>query len=138
MKKLLLLATSIGYLYSHSVQMPPMMPPMIPTSTKSTVKSVNTTSKKDEKIAKKAGACDMIPPMLHLLPPPLQEALDKCQIEKFFPKEEAVKKYLNNKKIKYEKLTITPVKDFIRVYKIDLGNKNFLYCNGMMTNCLQF
>ena len=136
MKKTILILSTATLLFAQNVQMPPMMPPMIP-SVKSD-KQNNIKSKDTKKEIKKAGACDMIPPMLHLLPPPLQEALDKCQIEKFFPKEEAVKKYLNNKKIKYEKLTITPVKDFIRVYKIDLGNKNFLYCNGMMTNCLQF
>lgn len=126
MKKTLLLLVSSTYLLANSLQMPPAMP------------MLNTDVKKETKNQVQAtDNCASIPPMLHLLPPPLQESLDKCIIDKYTPSEKKVKDYLDKNKIKYKDIKITPAKDFIRVYKIDLGNNEAIYCNDKMSKCLK-
>jgi hypothetical protein len=120
MKKKLVYLILFCFAYGAELSMPPSIPVL---------------SQADVNSSK--SSCDMIPPMLHMLPPPLQSELDKCINEKNKPSVEAVKAYLGKNKIKYKEITIEEVKDFARLYQIDLGNKRKFLCNGQVTKCFE-
>ena len=100
-------------------QMPPM-PPMIPSI--DTKKSVKSTMPK---------SCELIPPMVIFLPPPMEAELVKCKNNLHKPKKEFVEQQLSKllrKNIKDKKIEI--VKKFNQLYKVTynggviLVNKN--------------
>ncbi len=124
MKKLFSLVVLTGLIYAQNLEMPPMIPTI--GAQKQTSNSVKSVSK-----------CDAIPPMLHILPPPLQEALDACYIEKFMPSQKSVEAYLKKEKIAFKTITVSPVAGFVRVYEINLGNNDKFYCNEKVTHCLK-
>jgi len=87
---------------------------------------------KEEKKESKQSVCDTIPPMLQMLPPPLQQAVDACQSETSMPTKEKVENYLDSKNIQFKKISIEPMEGFVKLYEIDLGNDKKLYCNEKM------
>jgi hypothetical protein len=138
MKKFLYLFLPLTLL---GVDMPPM-PPMI-----------GVQSKKSNVKNKMPKSCELLPPMLVILPPPLEVQLDKCKNALAKPDiktaEKVLRKY-ENKNIKIKK--ITPAKGFLKIYKIEyeiLPKKskikvlNFkpkrksIYCNDTMTQCFE-
>lgn len=126
MKKTLLLSIFASLIYAQELQMPPSMP-MLDMKKQDSKKQTKT---------KKMNSCEAIPPMIHMLPPPLQSAVDTCQNEKFMPKKEQVVKYLKKNKIAYKSIEIKPAKDFVRVYNVTLGNGKTLFCNEKVTRCV--
>ncbi|MGM0519374.1 MAG: hypothetical protein ACQERD_07005 [Campylobacterota bacterium] len=128
MKKLFSILFLCSYLVAQDIQAPPAMPSM---------EQLKNKEKTPSKKKSSNSACESIPPMLHMLPPPLQNSLDKCQIEKFMPTKKEVKRYLKTNKIEYKSIGIKPAKEFIRVYKIELGNGKRLFCNETVTRCLE-
>ena len=108
----------------HAVDMPPM-PPMIPTL--DTKKSVETKSNKKSTMPK---SCELIPPMVIFLPPPMEAELINCKNKMFKPKKELVKKQLEKlfkKKIVVKKIEI--VKKFNQLYKVTYNNDNVILVN---------
>lgn len=114
MRKTLIFLLSSCVLCANSLQMPPSIPSIT------------------QKTQAKNNPCDMIPPMLQMMPPPLQEAVDRCQTESNIPKKEKVLSFLKDKKINYETVTIKPMDGFVKLYMIDLGNATKIYCNEKM------
>lgn len=108
MKSLLLL--SIFTIFVNAVDTIPM-PPMIPAlDSKQNTNNTKSTMPK---------SCELIPPMVIFLPPPMQVELSKCKNELYKPKKEFVEKQLSklfNKKIQVSKVEI--VKKFDQLYKI--------------------
>jgi hypothetical protein len=126
MKKLFFILTISSFMVASAIDMPPSIP-MLQTSQQ----------KSDTNETSKVNSCDMIPPMLHMLPPPLQGELDNCVNTKNQPTIQMVTEYLQKNKMKYKTLTIKPASDFVRLYEIDLGNKKIIYCNEKVTKCFE-
>jgi hypothetical protein len=80
--------------------------------------------------------CEIIPPMLIFMPPPLQEDLRKCKNKLFMPGVEKAKKgfFKKFKNIKIKKISI--VKGFNELYEIET-NKGRFYCNKDVTKCFR-
>ncbi|MEF3192534.1 MAG: hypothetical protein K6347_08355 [Campylobacterales bacterium] len=120
----------------YAIDFPPM-PPQIPTESNSS-KSIPTKAPTPKPI----DPCDGVPPMLFMLPPPLQADLDQCVNAMKQPKKESVIKnllpQLNNPKAKVE--SIEPAEGFVRAYliKINTGKKSEEYlCNETVQKCLK-
>jgi flavin-binding protein dodecin len=141
--------------------MPPM-PPMIPMDIQKAVESSDKSAKESLKEAKEeskelvkkevkkpASACDSVPPMLHILPPPLQDAVNKCNIEKSTPKKEAVEKkiadHLSRAKranMKVKDVEVDSIKGIdLNLYEIKytktITKESTIYCNGSLTQCFK-
>ncbi|MBT3281316.1 MAG: hypothetical protein HOF69_01580 [Campylobacteraceae bacterium] len=99
------------------------MPPMIPSlDTKS-----NNISNKKSTIPK---SCELIPPMVIFLPPPMQDELSKCKNELNKPKKEFVEKQLTKlfkKKVSVNKIEI--VKKFNQLYKVTYNDADVILVN---------
>ena len=121
-KKILKLSTLLTVVL-YGVDMPPM-PPMIPTLEK------QHTNNKTIKKTTKPKSCELIPPMVIFLPPPMEKELVKCKNEMFKPKKELVQKQLQKllkKKITINKIEI--VKKFNQLYKITYNNNKTILTN---------
>ena len=115
MKTKILLSTIVFTTLLNAMDMPPM-PPMMPSTptkqdkqkdTKSTQKSTMPTS------------CELIPPMVIFLPPPMEKELTNCKNNMNKPKKDFVEKQLLKllkKKTKVTKIEI--VEKFNQLYKI--------------------
>lgn len=127
-KKIVSLLSLSTLVISAEVQMPPA-PPSIPMSSTKT----------------NASPCSEVPPMLFMLPPTLQEAVDACQNERGMPKKDIVQKKIAslNKNSKVENITITsisPAVGFVRAYKVvaKISDVEQEYiCNDNSANCLK-
>ena len=140
MKKLLIFLPFLVFA-TESVPMPPMMPPMPPNINLQKAPKKTITSKKDVKKEKKETKkttlpkeCQVIPPMIIFLPPPLEDALTKCKNKLFEPKLEYAKKIFAKKKLKVKSISI--VEGFNEVYEIDT-NKGKFYCNRDLSKCFK-
>lgn len=92
------------------------MPPMPPNISLDTSKKSNSIKKEDKKLPK---SCELIPPMVIMLPPPMEKQLNQCKNELFKPKKEFVEKQLKKllkKDIKVK--TIESVEKFVQLYKV--------------------
>jgi len=108
-----------------SANMPPM-PPMMPMLTK------NKKSKEHKAKSTLPKSCEMIPPMIYRLPPPLENALKECKNDLAKPsKKDATKKF----GVLVDK--ITALKEFNQLYKITFKVKKMkpLFCNSSLTYC---
>ena len=109
-KLLLFIGLSIGTLLNAMDTS--MMPPMVP--------SIN--SQTSQQIGKKEttlGSCEMIPPMIINLPPPLESALVACKNEQGMPQKDFVEKQLSKLfKKKTKVISIEIVKKFNQLYKV--------------------
>jgi len=103
---------------------PSLMPPMVPslgTANNATKPKVNTKTQ--------MSSCDIIPPMIINLPPPLEDAVTKCKNERGMPKKAFVEQQLSKllkKKIVVKSIEIVP--KFNQLYKITYKGGTIL-CN---------
>ena len=112
MKSKILLTTVAFTTLLNALDMPPM-PPMMPNMVKE--KSI----KKDTKKTAMPSSCELIPPMVIFLPPPMEKELVNCKNNMNKPKKEFAQKQLSKlfkKKIEVKKIEI--VKKFNQLYKI--------------------
>lgn len=123
MKKTIL-TLSLSFITLNAIEMPPM-PPMIDTKNqKVSTKKANDVTKTNRSTPK---SCDMIPPMIIFLPPPMEKEVVTCQNELHKPKKEFVQKQLSKllkKKIIVNKIEI--VKKFNQLYKITYNGGTIL------------
>ena len=119
MKKLFFLSI-FTFLFSTELMMPPPIPSINKTQQKR-VKNNNLMPKE----------CSTIPPMLIILPPPLEKDLIKCKNEYFKPSKEFV-----FKKLKIRPKEIKAVDGFENLYEIKY-NKNTIYCNKNLSKCFE-
>lgn len=88
-----------------------MMPPMVP----SISSQPSVSAKKESSL----GSCEMIPPMIINLPPPLEDAVIACKNERGMPQKAFVEKQLSKLfKKKIEVKSIEIVKKFNQLYKV--------------------
>lgn len=121
MKKSLLSLTTVLSLSLFAVEMPPMPPGFMNTEV------AKAPVKKEQKRVQKRRAkvsfpkeCDVIPPMLFMLPPPLKRDLDRCTIELYKPNSEILNSKLSKfTKSKVEILSIKGVESILGLYKIE-------------------
>ena len=111
--KVILLSVA-STVFVHAAEAPPMppMPPMFSTPAKTATQTV---AKKQQT----PDSCQLIPPMVIHLPPPMEKELVNCKNELFLPSKTLVEKNLSNllkKQIKVEKIEI--VAKFNQLYKI--------------------
>lgn len=107
--KTIILVATVNITLLNAVDKPPMppMPPMISIKKSKTVKQNLPQS------------CQVIPPMIFKLPPPMENELIKCKNELNIPKINLVEKRLSKllkKKVKVKSIEI--LKKFNQVYKI--------------------
>jgi len=124
MKKYLFLALPIVLI---SADMPPM-PPMIP--------GIGAPSKTSKNLQKSnlPKSCEMIPPMIYKLPPPLEKLLTTCKNDLAKPSIKKATKIFG-KQIK----DITSLEGFSQVYKVEFISKKekTLYCNKDLNFCFK-
>jgi hypothetical protein len=126
MKKILGLVIVAGMLMASE------MPPMPPGMGGGSDKSVKTKKKNKSGEPKE---CNSVPPMIYILPPPLEAELKACKDAFFKPKKELAQKQLS-KNIKGIKVKdIAPVKAFDMLYEIKHNQKSKIYCNKTITSC---
>jgi exonuclease V gamma subunit len=117
---LALLSSSILLTASDSIPMPPMIPSL---DTKA-----HTVSKKNNSTKPQLPAsCELIPPMVIFLPPPMQMELTKCKNQLNKPKKEFVEKQLSKlfkKKITVSKVEV--VEKFNQLYKVTYNGGTIL------------
>ena len=111
--KVILLSVA-STVFVHAAEAPPMppMPPMFSTPAKTATKTV---AKKQQT----PDSCQLIPPMVIHLPPPMEKELVNCKNSLFLPKKELAEKNLSKilkKKITVQKIEIVP--KFNQLYKI--------------------
>jgi len=128
MKKLVLIFPFL-LLAQNTPPMPPMPPMMAMPSQKQPAKAKKRPDSKVKNTLPKE--CQIIPPMLIFMPPPLENDLNKCKNAMFKPTKEKVLKTL---KIKPKK--IEAVEGFTGVYKIT-ADKKILYCNKDLSKCFE-
>jgi len=125
MKKTILLSV-VSLTLLNAMDNKPMFPPMVPSLP---IHKAVPHAKKAKAIV--ADSCNMIPPMILHLPPPMEIALIKCKNESNMPSKALVEKRLSTllkKKVKVLKIEI--VKKFNQLYKVTynggviLTNKN--------------
>ncbi len=145
MKKRVLLAAFPLLLFAQTTSIP--MPPMPPMMQFPPPKSTNTTKPQKpepKKEAKKAPStpkeCELLPPMVYMLPPPMEAMLQKCKNALYFPKnKDMITKRLSTLFTNPKVLSIEAVDGFERLYKIDVqmgANTKSLFCNQYITQCI--
>jgi len=136
MRKLLLFLPMLLLAKDMSVPLMPPMPPMM-NFEKEKKKEMQPRPKKDEKKSKMPKECEIIPPMLIFMPPPLEKDLIKCKNKFYFPKKDTAQKKLSKllgKKVQIKSIDI--VEGFEGVYKI-VTNKEVYYCNKNLNKCFR-
>ena len=101
-----------------------LMPPMVPT-----LGSANNATAPAVQAKPTLGSCDIIPPMIINLPPPLEDAVAKCKNERDMPKKEFVQEQLS--KLfgkKTEVKTIESVEKFNQLYRVTYDG-GVILCN---------
>ena len=137
MKKVVFSLTFASLLLAQSstqLPMPPMPPTMnIQNSGKKSLPQ-KPSSKKNNTMPKE---CEIIPPMLIFMPPPLEKDLRKCKNRIYQPKKNIAQKQLAKLlKKKIQVVSIKPVDGFSQVYEIDTPKEKY-YCNKDITKCFQ-
>lgn len=125
MKQQLLLTLSLCYAFAES--MPPM-PPMVPNlPTNATPAQASTLPK----------SCEVIPPMIYKLPPPLENALRECNNDLKKPAEALVKQKFG---AQMQNITVNAMEGFAQVYAVSFsekGKKVERFCNETLTLCFE-
>ncbi len=126
------IGVSLSIVLSFASSSMPPMPPMPPV-----IKS--TPAKKDVKSKKPQlpKECELLPPMVIFLPPPMEAQLDKCKNEIYKPKIEFAQKQLSKllkKSVKVKSVTV--VKKFSKLYKIVYDGGTVL-CNEKVDACIK-
>lgn len=88
--------------------------------------------------------CQTLPPMLVVLPPPMQAEMDKCLNAFHFPKPDYKKNFGHLYGEDAEITSITTVDSFTRLYKVSYTIQTWLgktsktvYCNTTLTSCIE-
>jgi hypothetical protein len=126
MKKLLL--TSIIAVYASAIEMPPAIPML---DIKDDKKTTPTKKSKNPK------ECDMLPPMVVFLPPPMEKMVNECKNKLYIPSKEMAQKGLS--KILKRKVKVKSVKledGFAQAYEIDIYSEKYI-CNKTVTKCFK-
>ena len=128
-KKIFFFVLLVEFVFAKVLEKPPMPP-------------INLLQQKDSK-----SSCELIPPMLYRLPPPLLEMVDKCNNETLKPKLKDIKKVLKKLDIEASDISIEYAKDMPRMYKIKYKKRDFrskgskvdksevIYCNWKLSKC---
>ena len=94
-KKMIFFILFIDIIYAKGLEKPPMPP-------------IDLLQQKDSK-----SPCEMIPPMLYRLPPPLLEMVDKCNNETLKPKLKDIRKVLKKLDIEASDISIEYAKETV-------------------------
>jgi len=118
----------LGAISLVASQMPPMPPSL------NGKKAVHNKSVKKAAMPKE---CELLPPMVIFLPPPMEKQLDSCKNKLYKPSKTFAQKRLSkllNKKIVVKSVKI--VKKFSKLYKIKY-NGGVLLCNDKVDACIK-
>jgi len=119
MKNKLFVSSLLISTFLNAMDMPPM-PPMIPSlDIKESHPNTIIKNKKDSKKSIMPKSCELIPPMVIFLPPPMEKELTNCKNNMNKPKKVFAEKQLS--KLFKKKITITKieiVEKFNQLYKI--------------------
>lgn len=123
--KLPIALTSILVSLLHATEplpMPPMVPSLPGTSSPTSVSAL-------------PKSCEIIPPMIYKLPPPLENALRTCNNDLKKPTEAFIKEKFGNH---IKNITIEALEGFSQVYLIafeEKGKQSERFCNETLTFC---
>lgn len=109
---------------SEPLPMPPMVPSLPGTSSPASVSAL-------------PKSCEIIPPMIYKLPPPLENALRTCNNDLKKPQETLVKEKFGNH---VKDISIEALEGFAQVYSIkfnEKGKKVERFCNETLTWCFE-
>ena len=121
MKKYLLFAALVVYVFGANIPTPPSMPSLM----------------QPKKVDKK-DSCQIIPPMLIHIPPMLEDDLDRCKNRLYLPTKDMASKRLKEMLKRDVKVkNVSYVEGFSMLYKIETDNGVF-YCNRKLDRCLAF
>ena len=122
MKKYLFLILPVLTLAVDAPPMPPMIPNLSPTTSPTHSKQAGSLPK----------SCEIIPPMIYKLPPPLENALIACKNDLYKPSLSVA-----SKKFKKQVKSIVALKNFSQIYTITFADKKLktLYCNQNLSFC---
>lgn len=134
-KSLVALFYSTLLFASDMPPMPPMPPVGIDNSSSSEQKNIKNVKVKKESRENKAPAmpkeCEILPPMIIFLPPPMEADLTLCKNAIHKPTLE------NVKKIYKDAISVDIAEEFKELYKITLKSKKELFCNSSLSACLE-
>jgi len=138
-RKIFIFLTGSIILFAQSIPFPPMPPSF-------SIPKKNSVHKKEKKVSLKQTAkhkknslpkeCELLPPMVVLIPPPMEDMLQKCKNTLYKPKKEKAEK--NLQKILKKNIIVSKIEsieDFSRVYKITTKKNGIFYCNKAVTAC---
>ncbi|NWF65841.1 MAG: hypothetical protein HXX81_00045 [Campylobacterales bacterium] len=128
----------VALLYStllFASDMPPMPPIIMDGVNSSQQKDISNVEVKKGNSENKASAmpkeCEVLPPMIIFLPPPMEADLTLCKNALHKPTLENVKKTYK------DAVSVDIAEEFKELYKITLKNKKELYCNSSLSTCLE-
>ncbi len=120
MKKKVLFFTLPLMLFAS--EMPPMPPGFFETKKETTTEIPKEKEKKDVKVRKSPfpEECDVLPPMLFSLPPPMQADMDKCTAALYRPSNENLMKalYVLEGGVDVEIISVEEAEGFKQIYEV--------------------
>jgi hypothetical protein len=125
MKKLLFIA--LFGITLNAIEMPPAIPML----------DLKDNSKKETKKSKNPKECDMLPPMVVFLPPPMEKMVNECKNKLYVPSKDTAKKGLSKilkKDVKIKSVKLE--KDFVQAYEVDIFSEKYI-CNKTVTKCFK-
>ena len=127
MQRFIFLFIGTFLLAGESLPMPPMMP--------------SVPLKKEEKNVKLPKSCQMLPPMIYRLPPPMEVMLQDCKSRLYLPSKEKAQKKINKLfKKPLRVIDVKPLKGFDDLYEIETNESSSLvqiYCNKDFSFCIK-
>ena len=117
-----------------ALEMPPM-PPMMDLNDKNSKKIQKPQSQKKQTKRQLPKECELLPPMVIFLPPPMEKMIAQCKNELYKPKlnHKNVKK-LFGKNAKVDSIKI--VEDFSNLYELKVANNSYI-CNQNISSCFK-
>jgi hypothetical protein len=124
MKKILAILTVS--IYANAIEMPPAIPML----------DLKADTKKETKQkSKNPKECDMLPPMVVFLPPPMENMVNTCKNKLYIPSKQLAQKGLSKILKKDVKVTSVSIeKDFVQAYEISKKKDKYI-CNKTVTKC---
>jgi len=127
MRRFIFLFIGTFLLAGESLPMPPMMP--------------SVPLKKEEKNVKLPKSCQMLPPMIYRLPPPMEVMLQDCKSRLYLPSKEKAQQKINKLfKKPLKVIGVKPLKGFDDLYEIETNESSALvqiYCNRDLSFCIK-
>jgi hypothetical protein len=118
MRKIVLSLALVTWVVAENLPMPPM-PPMMnipPVEKKSETKA-------DKKVKQTPQECNLLPPMVVFLPPPMEKMLDECKNKLYIPKAP-------------DGATVEAVEGFSMLYKVT-SKAGVKFCNKTLDKCIK-